>query len=507
MYGSQQATWHDARISRASMRSDEQTGYVNTAQVLDRREFWRRTVIDGIYNERDSSGEVVSANEKTVPELAELLLSAMGESTYDISALPDVSTDRPEIYWDCSNPADQLEKICNDRGCSISLDHETNKVVIVTVGTGLTLPNSSDLMSVDYGIDIGEEPQTIRLCGGDILWQARFLLEAIGIDTDGVIKPIGDLGYKPSGGWGTVDPYTLAGADLSADEEAVARQSVFRMYRIKAFADDTLSLPGTAMTLGSISQCFPVNRYLLEMSDDGTEGKQRKIFEVKGTFAQRCHEESIEGVGNVDDCTILSARGHLDGETGIITFHRPIYKLGGTLDTFEEAELYLETSFSVRDNTTFQYQKYTRDYSLSGTGIVPIHRDDYIRTLIASYSSCDTISSVADNKSTLDAAVDAFLGDIKAAYQSYSTTVLRYRGIEKYACDGLNRQVRWITCVKNGGSKVGAETIISQNTEPLAGTLRWKERMRLSAQDSSLQEGSDNKSKKLFLASKAGRSR
>lgn len=501
--GFEQAGWTNVVLDKGTMLRDERSGFVNEATFFDRREYWRRTIIDGIYNERDAEGELIEGREKTVPELAQLLLAAMGEGSYDISALPNVASDRPEVNWDCANPAIELEKLCNERGCSISLNHSSNSVVIVQIGSGVTLGYVSDAQSVEYGIDLGEVPQTLRLCGADVLWQARFLLEAVGIDTDGTIKPLADLSYKPVAGWDKVDPYTLAGADLTASEEELALKSVFRLYRVKAFADDSLDLPGTEITLDSIDQCFPLNRYLLEMSDNETEGRQRRALEIKGTFAARVNEGGLEEVVNLTDCAALNVRGYLVGETGLVQFQRPVYKLGSLNNTFEAATLYLETSFAVRDNTTHAYTKYTRDKAMSGTGVHAVRRPDYLRTLIASYSDCSTIDTVTDNLSTLNTAADAFLNEYATLFATRTSTLLKYRGIKPVNCDGLNRLVRWQVSVRRG-QQGGAETVVTQNSEPLTGALRWRERMRLAQLDSARQEGSDRQAQQARLVAKTG---
>lgn len=183
-------------------------------------------------------------------------------------------------------------------------------------------------------------------------------------------------------------------------------------------------------------------------------------------------------------------------------FQSPIYKLSGTLDEFEEAELYLETSFSARGNTTNNYEKYTRDKSLGGTGIRPVRNLAFTRTVIASYSDCNTLDTVTDNASSLDTVADAFLTDYSSQFESVSSTVIQYRGIRNYNCDGINRQVRWTVRIRTGRSG-GADTIVSQNSESLRGSLRWRDRIRL-AQSEREKHGSKDELYSKVLIEKDG---
>src|SRR5262249_31497791 len=67
------------------------SGMVVSLAILDRRWAWRYGQISGRYNIRRRNGQLDAATEQSPQDLAALLLTAMGESGFDVSGLPNQS--------------------------------------------------------------------------------------------------------------------------------------------------------------------------------------------------------------------------------------------------------------------------------------------------------------------------------------------------------------------------------------------------------------------------------
>ena len=465
--------WTNAHIDFATLKKNQAGQYV-TLLIQDRRVWWKFTEITGMYNERAADGSILTRTEKTVPELAALLLDAMGESGYDISQLPDNSGDRPLIDWSCSNPAVELFQLCDERGCDIVFQHTYNRVVIVQRGIGSLIPNSG-VESVAYAVDVAEYPATLKVCCNLTRWQAKFKLRAVGVDTDGEIKPIDDLSYTPADGWELEFPGDLI-PDGDPDERQLANETVFRLYEIEAFADGSLDLPDGSDTLDHIDQVFPVGKYLVEAYESEEMGADRtypKNAYVEGVFGFT--SEKIESIQNSEANTRYPFGFHLIPDQGLVLFSFPVIKYA--TDEFSPADLYLVTSFSVRDNDSYQYTRHTRTATLvGGTGTLPISRPDLVRTIVANYTDVapTTVDSVTDNQTAVNTKADAILVEAASGYASVQGLNVIYTGILDILCDGVTKQVSHQFATDGPGK--GARTTVAQNVETEVGIPKLSER-------------------------------
>jgi hypothetical protein len=155
--------------------------------------------------------------------LATLLLDAMGETSYDVADLP--TDPRPKVEWDYENPAAALASLCDELGFKVVLQLD-GTVALRQAGFGAALP-SGPQMSISTEIDPPERPDKITVITGRSRFQADVKLKAVGLDTDGKIKPINDLSYKPAAGWVLGDITEFL--DLATKEiSEMAKRSVFR---------------------------------------------------------------------------------------------------------------------------------------------------------------------------------------------------------------------------------------------------------------------------------------
>lgn len=187
-------TFPDCKIDIASL--DVGTGgQVWTLRIADRRWKWAFGEITGRYNLVKPNGRIDLDTEKSPQDLAKLLLKEMGEVRFDVSQLPNET--RPYVEWASDNPAEMLNRLVEPLGCRVVLGLD-NRVRICLLGTGANLPTTR-IMGGGFGFDPPEKPDAIKVVCAPTQFQARIVLEAVGLDTDGTVKLIKDLSYNPLG--------------------------------------------------------------------------------------------------------------------------------------------------------------------------------------------------------------------------------------------------------------------------------------------------------------------
>jgi len=480
--GAEVVQWTNAHLDFTSISANTENGYITEARILDRRVWWRFSEINGRYNFREPDGSLVPGYEKTPQQLATLLFQAMGESSFDVSDLPNNTDDRPAVDWTGANAAAELQRLCKDRGCDVVLKHSTNTAKIVVLGEGASLP-STFAQSVSFGVDIGEVPETFKVYTAPVIFQCKLKLEAYGYDTDDELKPIADLSFEPTGGWEDTNPEELLPEETDEDVRALARKYVFKLYKITNTSTDDLVIPGyddpdleTAPgdgdTVDAIEQIYPVNKVLAETYTDAGGVLRRKPAYVEGVFKYNVDEDE-EIIGNSSANTRYTGGFTIYPEQGLVLFDNPVWKESATAGEVEEAELYLCTSFSVHSATTGQAYRYFNTQSLGGTGTYVKTRNDIVRVIKASYTSGTptTVDSISDNKTTVDTAINNVITAHLPEFASYSANQVRYMGIVAGDVDGLNRQVGYRI-----SRRTGANTTVAQNSEPEMGVMRSREK-------------------------------
>jgi len=368
----QSVTWLNARIDKSSLQITT-NGHIASCVVHDRRDWWKNTVVSGAYN--DPGGV-----QKNVPELATILLDAMGEVNYDISALSGIANIvnlYPEVNWFCANPSLELERLLNEYGCTLSLDYSTNRTVVRRIGTGSAIP-SDYVQSVDFGVDHGDVPDTVRVCFDETRYEAKLKLVPYMFDTaenDNELLPLDDVSFAPASPeyWSETtphqDPILPSG---TAEENALASRYLWRLYKIESMADGTLNVPG-GPTLSGISQIILRDMKAYDTFPATVEGSYFPL------------DQDVEANTNTDDGTIYIHGFVIDAERQLVWFSEPVYKYtesGG----YEAADIYLHTSFLIKDETTSQLLHYYYDYTaLTGTGVFPVPRRDQRLKVVALY--------------------------------------------------------------------------------------------------------------------------
>jgi hypothetical protein len=456
--------WNDA-LADSSVLSYQSGGQVQVLTILDKRWKWIRRYVSGSYNVRMPDGSIEPSSEKTLAELATLLFTLMGEPGANVSAI--TSTEKPEVFWDYDNAADELDKLLNDRGYIVSLT-QAGTAIVYAVGAGASIPNNGDVTSVSFLLNPAEIPNTVRAITKPTTVQSKLKLIPVGLETDGSIKDVEDLSYKPAGGWDGTSFDDFSNIS-DPDDRAVAMRSVGRWYRISTQADDTHNISGGGVNYSQgeveithFSQYLPLREFLIDSyADDGwTDRKIGSLPYVEGKYFYKDSFSIPPVERNTPDFTRMASDGYRIGRRdGIVRFYDLVLKRkdGGLQMTF--ADLYLVCAYSVTV-AGWTKDRHHMDLALGGFG------DDVVDVPIGRSLTCryaedgTTISSITDTKATVESVLEEVLNNKARSYVTASGTVVRYRGIYPLEVDGVSTEILW-KC--NHGESVPFSTEVSQH--------------------------------------------
>lgn len=453
----------DCLLDSASMTADVEHGQLAVYRIFDRRWRWKFGATSKVFNYINPDGSIDPSSEASPREIANFLMQEAGEENYDVKSLPD--DDRPYIDMTDDNPMQELESLCRQYGCSVAINGWKTEVVKIGNGSPLT---GYYVKTLTYGIDPPELPSLMRLSGGDLFVQSKLKLQAVGKEVDGQIVPIGDLSYKPAAGWG-VTPNNII-PEAESEERSVAMQTVFKWYRIESQADGTQVIPGYTGEVTNISSIIPVERYLLDFSYVGGRQRNQKAY-VEGEFWRT--NKDPDSIGNVDQGTIFSDSFFIDNVNGLVVFIGPVYKLED--DILSEADLYLTTSYRVKNEKTLQYVNYQKDRQLGDNdgGTTVVKKPDITPKVIIRYDPSDPteFTSIESNQTALDERADRIISNHVDRLQTEESFVASYADIHNIESNGANRQVTW-----NVNDTSGATTTVYRNIEGEPGVLKDWER-------------------------------
>lgn len=443
-------------------------GHVIRVQILGPTWKWRLAGIDGVYNVRRPDGSIIPSTRKTTQELATLLFQAMQVPAFDVSGLPN--SDGPFVNWHGAIAFNELTWLCQQWGCDFGLDLNGTVARIWRLGVGLGLPTGGSDVTQDYGIDLAEPPDRLKLYCGPTLYQSRLKLKAVMEEPTGELKDRDSVSYKPSAGWNGTDPDDPLGPDETEANRRAAKRSNLRMFLIDTQADGTWNVPGYG-AVNSREDILPVYDTLAaDYTLDSEYYRQR--CRLYGTFAI----DNGTSLENTADNTLCEIPFRVDREKGLVVTEVPVFQLNSSQQVVAPT-LYIETSYHVRDTQRFHYvyHSQTRTIAANGTGDFPVHRPDLVRRVIASYSGT-AVSGTTNNEATLTPFINAQLDAVQAEFQTTQSLVKWYIGVMPITLSGTVRQVSFFGSVDDG-----VHTIASLNTEWEPGLLRRRQR-RLAAE-------------------------
>lgn len=498
LFGQTVLSFRDCIIDTSSLQASE-GGYVTTLQIFDRRWKWAYSQIFGEYNRRDGDGKVIDSideNEKTPYGLAKLLLKAMGEPENEGNNLPIEG--RPYVKWEGANPARELAQLCEEFGFSVVLDTRDN-LRIVKIGNGQSLPQNPLVMHFGTGLNPPEPPDAISVFGAPTRFQAWLKLKAVGLDTDGTVKPIDDLSYKPSTGW-EKEPATFPNLQTTALRDALrhAMATVWRWFRITIdtvsedswiifprFTDDSFFMHSLSEE-SHLQYILPLSRELVqtEKVDGIVRRREAKVYGIyaKGTYGERYNSDeepnNTTTTKTYDKLTTHKKKILYEGDFelleqfGIVVFPQQVLQWDRTNGTWKAPELYLQCSFNARDKYegTHAPHRYVYNSFIQGSGgagqilYEPVPAQDRLQWQVyqdipPGEKKTEWRFIIGREKWNLDDDAKQIAKAVASKYENIQSADATYAGLLFVSLDGAIRQITW-----NVGSD-GATTQVSRNTE------------------------------------------
>jgi hypothetical protein len=446
----------DCKLEQPRLENSSGGQFV-TMPILDRRWKWQFAYITGSFNILKPDATYLRETNPQV--LAAILLSAMGESEFDVSQMPNDT--RPECRWEDTVRADiELEKLCQDEGCVVVLNHLTNRVEIHRVGVGDAFPNGPFTSSSYAPLQVST-PQRLSVQAGPTLFQDTFDCEPVGLDVDDKWKPIEDLSYKPATGWNKTFPfsgftkeqipgsYTLHGRTLQTVD--LANATVFRCYRIKG-----LLRGGWVPNHLTFSPLQPqsIRDYQLfdELADEeisDQDGGLRRLPAVAYVRAwSKNHSIPSEPVRYNGSFSLI------DSSRGIIQFDEPQFRLSfipiplpplqGLVNGILPATVWFETSFHCGAEGAMHRLSFTHE--IQPTPITPtrvISRPEVLYRVIQRYATDGSAISTEDNFNDAQERLQLWSSAAITEYGPLDGGTVTYDGLMPITLDGLMQQVTW----------------------------------------------------------------
>lgn len=518
----------DCKVDRLDCRRDG-SGTTWTLAILDRRWRWRETaVVTGYYNQPDPNGIFYPWTVRTPQALCALCLIAMGEVGFDVSLVPN--TFFPPVNWDYTNAAQALSQLAEQLGCRVIYDLQADRVIVMPLGVGLAALPDGSIYAETPGIGVPARPDQIVLVGAPIRFQARFVLEAVGLDWDGFYRPLNNLSYRPKQGWETCGPASFAGIEATnrltkLEAIALAQKSVFKCYRL---VNRDPNGKGEVLNLPGYGKIVRREQILLESSkceQIQPEPKDNAIIDADGDFLVKhfydgfkrdvpaeCYGAHCLGRGvnvkpnkdvdqhqNSKPLKKIHIPFTIDPVWQIVTFSDYIYRNGpggpaqkdGRLGAkCEDAFPILETACQVRNPITNHIERYTRTFTFPppylGTKPAVIYHDDCQYNVIGEYTTQET-GTLATHalKGVKTASALGFLLQDTIARSTYYLTAAAlkyqltggvhriYNGLVPVWLDGKVQQVGW-----HIGEPDGVYTQVGFNTEYAIAVPPYPQRLR-----------------------------
>ena len=435
----------DCKADQASMLRGS-NGTLVSFQVFDRRWRWRYGEIYGWYNQKDADGKIVQGTEKTPQQLVQLLLTAMGEQA-DVSQVPNES--REEVQWLADNPAEALATMLERFGMSLVLRPD-GAISLVKIGQGNQLPVNEFLVDQQISSNPPDLPAKIRILGAPQRYQARLDLEPVAYDTDGKIKHIDDLSYKPATGWEAETQFLSSVTDK--DARTLALRDVLRLYRIRDTASKqpkNIVTTADGETAEKLRQILPLQQGLVETVRGLDQIKKRKPERVFGVYWLGNTQMDAPRNSTTSDNYEYKRRFSIEGADGLVRFDEQVVKWNKDSKRFEPPDdLKLECSFCLRSLQTGEEWRWIYDLPTNspyGYGTDVVRREEILREFYEEYPQPGQFSGWKEKTvlAEINAASSYYAQGRLASYVTASGAAGTYVGLQQISPDGSITQVSW----------------------------------------------------------------
>ena len=434
--------------------SKEYRGQRMHFSCYDRRWRWKFRYISGKHKN------------KTYLELVGLLLDALGEGQRTIN-LPNPSLTVPEVEWNAVRADLELASLLESVGCMISIRLDNSVSIAPYDRNPSPSPKPSEMLETKrFTLPLlsgGDQVvRGYRACAGETVFQSKLLLEAVGEEISGDVRPIDKLSYKPDGGWGAEAPGFLSGVTDDEDYE-LAINSVYRWYRVKAQADGSISLPvayngrGQRYTISTINDLLPLLPYRLVYEKD--MGGVRDDF-LPPYIEGRFFNNDLTGMWQRDgefsrwDDSFL-----LDHNRGLVMFAQPVCQVADT-GYPDPAELYLECAYHARADAESANWRYCAESGqVDDPSLVRQLSYTYVYHQVVQHYNEEHPTTVTQNGSVIDEQLRAVIDAASTTEPGGVQIIQHYAGLLPIDVGGPVHQVHW----QVGGQH--AKTVVYYNTD------------------------------------------
>lgn len=423
------AEFDNVAIDFASFRKDGSGEHQRwSVQLKDRRWKWHLGSISGEYNKRLPDGKVDESSKKTPQELAELLFDAMGETSRDVTELPEGVY--PYVKWEATNPALALGRLLDKLACTVVLGLD-KKARCQPLGPGAGLPNGLRTHLPAAHLP-ATRPSRLVAYTGPTVFQSKLSLEAVGYDADGTQKRLDDLTDKPTTGW--YDEHFAIFQNLSdEDQRQRALDFNFRHYRVSGQAQGGLSVPGCAESVTKVTQ-YVLSERLTESGKDLDD-----VGLVLPAFVQGDYWPYSDEPTDTDDVRYTGAFKLLADKL-LVEFPYPVVSLT-TAGVLQKPTLYLTTGYHLRKEDG-ELVRLAPTKTLTGTGgDYLIRLPELFATIRAEYDGTQVTGTAEDQTAATEA--DKYLDFHERRFNAPAPQEVEYAGILPIELDGSRAQVRW----------------------------------------------------------------
>lgn len=400
----------------------------------DRRWKWRYASVSGLFNERlPDCGIKWSPTHvgyrRNARELFSYVLAAAGDGG-DVSSVP--ANIYPRCVWQDVPCDEALEYLCDVCRCTIVLD-ANDQIKVVREGVGQPLQSGMTTHPRSF-MRIGALPDAFAIGCGPTRFQSKFLLQAVGLDVDGSIKPIDQLSYKPEEGWSTQYPGAFPG--VAEKYRHLAIRTVWRWYRIKSQASGGLQIPECDEPVLSIDQ-YELDHWLVDTGKDQDEMPRPIPAYLQGKYYPQ-----NDLPANTVTKDYLPAPFTIIPSLNVVEFAYPVWYVD---DGYYEPSLYLTTSYKLKKANGGGYVRHSKRqvcaHPAAGTQDLIIPHPELWKTHVVRYSSNDTgVSGVENNLDTIGTEIDQYLSLNEPVYSNRTVTDYSYAGVIDPGVDGMREQ-------------------------------------------------------------------
>jgi hypothetical protein len=461
----------DCAIERIGFDRDIVNGIMWIYAIRDRRWKWQFSEISGHYNFR-VGGILEAAQRKSVRELATLLLHALGEDVMDVSVLP--GNLYPEVKWASSNAARELSRLVSDYGCVPLIDPADNTAKVHRIGEPVVNLPSNHLRSFALPVERGAKPTHVKIVGGANIYQSSFDLEAVGLDTDGQIKPIDDLSYKPARGWSreyedefeNVKGIYTDSDGILKDRRALAKLCIYRWYRLTGQTGQAGALQWSPDALiedianrpSRREDILPLRNTLIDTQADEDGNLRERRPRAYGLFWLKDFDQRFNAAAAQERDWPYGLA--LDVARGIVKFSEPCFiatstSVDGTTRvpaSRKPAAMKVVVSYSVQKNRQpLQYEKYESITESPLEFLTDVlHRPE----LVVRYNGA------TNNLAEVEALAEIEISVAKARHEDRNAVIAEYGNLIQIGVSGYVRQVSW-----RSGNGRPTTTTVSGNTQ------------------------------------------